>query len=199
MTTHNGRNHLLPKMHPLRKLSSLSLAIFFLICLCSGWARQAPAQAQTGPRESALTPIQREIERQRQRLASTEVEDRRDALTHLKNLNRVEASRVAVAGLTDQVPVVRVTAAHAIIHLPREEAGALLVPLLQDRVEFVPQEVAYALGETQSRAAVQPLINTLLSDRKNSVRNAAAVALGWIGDEAAVGSLSHGLAGDLVT
>jgi len=152
------------------------------------------AQAQTAPRESALTPIQREIERDRQRLASTEVEDRRDALTRLKNLNRVEASRVAVVGLRDQVPVVRVTAAHAIIHLPSEEAAVLLITLLQDRVEFVRQEVAYALGETHSRAAVQALINTLLSDKKNSVRNAAAVALGWIGDEAAVVSLSQVLA-----
>ena len=186
-------------MRPARKFSSLVLAISFAICVFGGQTTHAVAQAQTASRESALTPIQREIERQRQRLASTEVEDRRDALIRLKNLNRVEASRIAVVGLTDAVPVVRATAAHAIGHLPSEEDAALLVPLLQDRVEFVRQEAAYALGETRSRSAVQPLMSALLSDKKDSVRNAAAVALGWIGDESAVVSLSQVLAGNVGT
>src|SRR5438046_8722691 len=56
-----------------------------------------------------LTPIQREIERQRQRLSSSEIEERRDALTRLGNLKRQEASRVATVGLSDSMPVVRVT------------------------------------------------------------------------------------------
>src|SRR5207245_10067781 len=174
-------NQLIQQVKSGREFSSLILSVSITSCLCGERRSHAVAQAQTAPRESALTPIQREIERDRQRLASTEVEDRRDALTRLKNLNRVEASRVAVVGLRDQVPVVRVTAAHAIIHLPSEEAAVLLITLLPERVEFVRQEVAYALGETHSRAAVQALINTLLSAKRNSVRNAAAVALGWIG------------------
>jgi len=54
-----------------------------------------------------LTPIQREIERQRQRLSSAEIEERRDALMRLANLKRPEASRVAAVGLKDPAPIVR--------------------------------------------------------------------------------------------
>ena len=139
---------------------------------------------------STLTPLQAEIERQRVRLSSPEAEERRDALMRLRNLNRAEASRAAASGLTDQIPAIRATAAHALIHLPADEAVALLSSLLRDRVEFVRQETAYSLGEIHSRAAVQPLIKALDSDKKNSVRNAAAVALGSIGDESAVVALS---------
>lgn len=142
-----------------------------------------------------LTPIEREIERQRQRLDSTEVEERRDALMRLGNLQRRDASRVAAKGLGDPVPIVRATAVHAIVHLRPEEAAALLVPLLRDRKEFVRQETAYALGETRSRSAVEPLLNALQSDKQDSVRAAAVVALGQIGDESAVVSLSEVLGG----
>ena len=86
---------------------------------------------------SALTPLEREIERQRQRLQSVEIEERRDALMRLGNLNRPAASRVAASALNDPAPIVRVTAAHATVHLPAGEAAALLIPLLEDRVEFV--------------------------------------------------------------
>jgi HEAT repeat protein len=138
-----------------------------------------------------LTPIQREIERQRQRLTSAEIEDRRDALMRLGNLKRPDASRAAAAGLNDLSPMVRVTAAHAILFLPPPEAVTLLVPLLQDKSEFVRRETAYALGETRSRSAVEPLANLLLSDKEAGVRGAAAVALGQIGDESAVQALSQ--------
>src|SRR5436190_9857484 len=84
-----------------------------------------------------LTPIQREIERQRQRLSSSEIEERRDALTRLGNLKRQEASRVATVGLSDSMPVVRVTGLHAITSLPPHEAATLTIPLLKDKSEFV--------------------------------------------------------------
>ncbi len=153
--------------------------------------------AQTGIAQSAgqLTPIQREIERQRQRLSSSDIEERRDALMRLGNLKRPDASRVAAAGLNDLDVQVRVAAAHAIVFLPPAEAAGLLLPLLQDRAEFIRREAAYALGETHSRSAVARLTELLSSDKEVAVRGAAAVALGQIGDETAVNALLQALSG----
>jgi len=146
-------------------------------------------------RNEQLTPIQRELERQRQLLKSEDIEARRDALMRLANLKRPDASRIAAAGLSDVAPIVRVTATHAILSLPQAEAAALLIPLLQDKMEFVRRETAYALGETRSHSATAPLENVLLNDKETGVRAAAAVALGEIGDESSVQSLSQVLSG----
>ena len=135
---------------------------------------------------SQLTPLQLEIEKQRNRLGFSETEERRDAVMRLGWMKRPESSRAAAPALHDQAAIVRATAARAILALPPEEAVALLLPNLRDPDEFVRQETAYALGETRSRTATGPLLNILGSDKKDSVRGAAAVALGQIGDEAAV-------------
>jgi HEAT repeat protein len=153
------------------------------------------AKSIIGQSSERLTAVQREIERQRQLLNSGSVEERRDALTRLGNLRRPDASKAAAAGLSDVEPVVRVTAAHAILSLPPAEAVTLLSPLLQDKLEFVRREAAYALGETRSRTAVAALTNLLISDKDVGVRGAAAVALGTIGDETAVPTLSQVLVG----
>jgi len=113
-------------------------------CILVAIAGAAPSGlAQSG---GQLTPIQREIERQRQRLSSSDVEERRDALMRLGNMKRPDASRVAAAGLNDQELKVRVAAAHAVVFLPTAEAAGLLLPLLQDRAEFIRREASYALG-----------------------------------------------------
>ena len=140
-----------------------------------------------------LTPIQREIERQRQRLGSLEVEDRRDALMRLANLKRPEASRAAAAAaLNDASPTVRVAACHAVISLPTSEAATLLIPLLKDKDEFVRREVAFALGRDAHPSAMSALVELLHRDKKPSVRAAAAVAaLGEIGDDSAVPALAQ--------
>jgi HEAT repeat protein len=78
--------------------------------------------------------------------------------------------------------------------LPPAEAATLLLPLLQDKSEFVRREAAYALGKTRSRSAVAPLVNILTRDKEMSVRGAAAIALGEIGDEAAAQPLAQVLA-----
>ena len=78
---------------------------------------------------------------------------------------------------------------HLEVFLPAEVVAAL-IPLLNDKSEFVRQEVAYVLGGTRNRGAVEPLIGSLSSDKKDSVRGAAAVALGQIGEPAAVVSLA---------
>jgi HEAT repeat protein len=139
----------------------------------------------------SLTPLQLEIEKQRQRLSSAEVEERRDALMRLAALRHPDASRVAVSALDDAAEIVRATASGAVQWLPAEEGAAALLPLLGDKNEFVRQEAAYALGRTKSRNAVTPLIERLAKDKKDGVRGAAAVALGQIADEAAVGSLAQ--------
>ncbi len=133
----------------------------------------------------SLTPLQLEIEKQVQRLSAAEVEERRDALMRLSALRHPSASRAAANGLTDNAPIVRATATSAVLSLPPEESATLLIPLLNDKDEFVRQEAAYALGKTQSRSAVESLIERLLQDKKPGVRGAAAVALGQIRGEAA--------------
>ena len=149
------------------------------------------AASSFGQGGDRMTGMQREIERQRQSLSSDSIEERRDALMRLKNLKRPDAARAAASALNDPSPVVRVTAAHAILFLPPAEAVALLTPLLQDNLDFVRREAAYALGETRSRAAVEQLANLLLGDKETGVRGAAAIALGQIGDESAVPVLTQ--------
>lgn len=141
----------------------------------------------------SLTPLQLEIEKQRQRLSSSEVEERRDALMRLAALRHPDASRVAVSALDDTAPIVRATASAAVLCLPSEEGATALLPLLSDKDEFVRQEAAYALGRTRSKSAITPLIERLSKDNKDGVRGAAAVALGQIADESAVVSLARAL------
>jgi HEAT repeat protein len=146
---------------------------------------------QGEPAKRSLTPFQLEIEKQRQRLSSSEVEERRDAVVRLAALRHPDASRVAVSALNDSAVIVRATASGAVLWLPAEEGAAALLPSLGDKNEFVRQEAAYALGRTKSRSAVTPLVERLAKDKKDGVRGAAAVALGQIADEAAVVSLAQ--------
>ena len=136
-----------------------------------------------------LTPLQLAIEKQRQRLSSAEIEDRREALMQLRALQRPEASRVALSALNDPAPIVRATATAAVLWLPADESVAGLMPLLSDKEEFVRQQTAYALGLTRGRSAVAALVERL-TDKKDSVRGAAAVALGQIADASAVTALA---------
>src|SRR2546422_1322021 len=72
----------------------------------------------------SLTPIQLEIEKQRMRLSSSEVEERRAAATELGAMHHPEASRLAVSALKDSSAIVRATAAASILSLPVEESAA---------------------------------------------------------------------------
>jgi HEAT repeat protein len=143
--------------------------------------------------QSTLTPLQREIEKQRARLASGDVEERREAVTRLGAMARADSSRVALPALKDAAVIVRATAARAVLSLPAEEAAAALLPLLTDKNEFVRRETAYALGQTRSPMAVQSLATALARDKEAGVRGAAAVALGQIGDAEAVPILTEAI------
>lgn len=171
------------------KMLKRTLIIALLAVCVFGVAARVQSQE---PADSAQ--IQRQIEGQQRRLDSVEVEERRDALMRLGTLKRPEASRVAAKCLSDPVPIIRIAAAHAVVYLPSDEAAGLLIPLLRDHDEFVRQEIAYALGEANSRTAVKPLADVLLGDKMASVRGAAAISLGRLADEAAVVALSQVLA-----
>src|SRR2546423_10542383 len=110
---------------------------FAVACMISAANISAFAQ----PKEQ--TPLQRQIEVQKNRLTSADAEERRDALMKLKLIRRPEASRAAAASLNDAEPGVRVAAAHALTSAPSSDAN-VLIPLLQDKLEFVRREVASA-------------------------------------------------------
>lgn len=154
--------------------------------------------AQVAAQEARnLTPVQLEIETQQRRLGSSDVEERRDAVMRLGSLRRAAASRAVVPALQDAAPIIRATAAKAILSIGNEESARLLLPLLNDKDEFVRRETAYALGLTRSRSATAALGERLLNDKEDGVRAAAAVALGHIADEAAVIALVGTLAPEL--
>jgi HEAT repeat protein len=142
---------------------------------------------------------QREIEKQQQRLRSSDVEERRDALLRLRGLRLPAASKVALPSLTDASPMIRAVAAGSILSIAPEESVPALLPLLNDKEEFVRREAAYALGLTRSRAATAALAERLLNDKEDGVRGAAAVGLGQIADEAGVTALVSILAPELST
>lgn len=122
-------------------------------------------------------------------LLSGNSEQKRTALGQIRNLRTEQASRLAVAALRDSDEMVRATAAAAVIYLPKDEAAALLLPLLDDKRPFVRREAAYAAGETDSVSTVAKLGSLAASDRDLEVRSAAAVGLGRIGNPAALNNL----------
>jgi HEAT repeat protein len=146
-----------------------------------------------------LTPRQREIEKQKQRIGSAEVEERRDAVARLGLMRHPEASRTALAGLSDESPMVRATAARAVLALPSTEVASALIPLLSDREEFVRREAACALGVARIKAAVPGITGLLATDKDDGVRAAAAVALGEIADESSVVPLVQVISGQAIT
>ncbi len=182
---------------PLREL--IATCVLVVVCMPLTGAANGLALTrllQTHPPQtgySTSTPLERRIEAQRARLNSSDMEERRDAVTRLGALARPESSRAAATALGDQSAIVRATAARAILSLDSDEAAGLLIPLLGDRDEFVRRETAYALGVTRSRRAVEPLITALGRDKNAGVRGAAAVALGQISDPSAVPALMETL------
>lgn len=117
------------------------------------------------------------------------VEQKREALFQIRNLETKEASRIAIPALRDKSEIVRATAAFSIIFLPKIEAAQILLPNLQDKSEFVRRETAYALGKVGDSSAVSSLLQLLSKDKILEVRNASAIALGEIGDVSAVSEL----------
>lgn len=117
------------------------------------------------------------------------VEQKREALFQIRNLETEESSRIAIPALRDKDAIVRATAAFSVIFLPKSEAAQILLPSLQDKAEFVRRETAYALGKVGDSSAVNSLLQTLNKDKILEVRTASAIALGEIGDVSAIDEL----------
>lgn len=177
--------------------SRAALLLLVTAFLCISFGAQLVNASLQGDSARSLTPLQLEIEKQKNRLSSAEIEDRRDAVARLGALHHPEASRAAVAGLRDSAAIVRATAAGAVLYLPMEESAAALLPVLNDKDEFVRQETAYALGKTRSRTAAASLAELFVREKKDGVRGAIVVALGEIGDETSVVLLAQVLRPDL--
>lgn len=148
---------------------------------CAFWCLTCFAQESRN-----LTPAQQSIQQQQQRLNSSDVDERRDAVMRLGAMHLDTASRAVLPALQDPAPIIRATAAKAILWLKNDASVGYLLPLLNDKDEFVRRETAYALGHTRSRSATAALSARLSTDKEDGVRAAAAVALGEIADEAAV-------------
>lgn len=117
------------------------------------------------------------------------VEQKREALFQIRNLETEEASRIAIPALRDKDAIVRATAAFSVIFLPKSEAAQVLMPNLRDKAEFVRRETAYALGKVGDFSAVNSLLQILSKDKILEVRTASAIALGEIGDVSAINEL----------
>jgi HEAT repeat protein len=122
-------------------------------------------------------------------LRSGNSEERRDALMTLRSMHSEDASRIAAAGLSDDTPIVRATAASSVVFLPKAEAVAALSPLLSDKDEFVRREGAFALGEVGDASAGPLLVRAMQTDKSLEVRSAATAALGKTGDPEVVSPL----------
>ena len=119
-------------------------------------------------------------------ITSGSSEQKRDALFQIRNLRSEIASREALTALSDSDPMVRATAAAAVVFLPKPEAVAALSPLLADKDPFVRKETAYALGLVQAPEAAPQLIELLRREKDPEIRSAAAIALGAAGNPTAV-------------
>ncbi|HWW74582.1 MAG TPA: HEAT repeat domain-containing protein [Pyrinomonadaceae bacterium] len=206
MMGHKGDRPNVFRHGPRRATLARGPALLFALALPCAFTHALPgaqsAQVARGASlitQGELTPLQHEIRVQTTRLSSTDVEERRDAVVRLGAMSRPEGSRAAAAALGDAAPIVRATAARAVLALPSGEAGTLILPLLSDRDEFVRREAAYALGLARSGIAVDALVAAVETDKQASVRGAAAVALGQIGDARAVRALAGALARRLST
>jgi HEAT repeat protein len=166
-------------------------------CLISFCLTLSAIKLSAAPVSQALTPAQIQIEKERQRLNSSDAEERRDALMHLGAMRTTAAAKACLVGLTDAVPINRAVAAQSILALSPEESVPALLPLLNDKDEFVRREAVHALGLTRSRSVTSELTGLLLNDKKDSVRSAAAIALGRIGDESVVVTLATVLSPEL--
>ena len=135
---------------------------------------------------SVASAFSQDLNQLAKQLRSGSTEEKRTALMQLRSLRSADASRIAVAGLGDDAAIVRATAASSVAFLPAPEASAALLPLLNDKDEFVRKEVAYSLGDVGDPASASQLVKSMTSDKSPEVRVAAAVAVGKLGNPDAV-------------
>jgi hypothetical protein len=163
-----------------RGLTRVTLLALFFLCL--------PFTVRAQPASNPfLSPIV--STRLHNQIVQGSIEEKRSALFEIRNLRDSEASRIALPALRDKDAMVRATAAGSVIFLPKAEAVSSLLPLLNDKSEFVRTETAYALGKVGDRSAAAELVRVMRDDKILEVRTAATIALGQVGDTAAISEL----------
>ena len=173
------------------RITSLKLLFHCLTLLCVLCAFAGNFFAQNNvftQKEIDFLPLKIALQK---KIQSGNVEEKREALKQIRNLETAEASSLAVPALRDSSEIVRATAAFSVIFLPLDEAFKVLSPLLSDKKEIVRRETAYALGKVRNPLAVNPLLQVFQKDKNAEVRNAAIVALGEIGDVSAIDALTR--------
>ncbi len=140
---------------------------------------------------TSYTQTPKQLKYYAERIEFGEIEVKRNALFELRNFETESASRVAIPALRDISEIVRATATHTLVFLPKGEAVAHLLPLLEEKSVYVRRETAYALGKVGSKRANRRLIELLKRDKSREVKTACAVALGEIGDISAAGALAE--------
>ena len=133
---------------------------------------------------------QKQLNYYAERIEFGDEEVKRNALFDLRNFKSESASRIAIPALKDHSAIVRATATHTVVFLPKDNAAKVLSPLLKDKSIFVRRETAYALGNVGNKNSVTQLINLLENDKYREVKTACVVALGQIGDSSAIESLT---------
>jgi len=159
------------------------------ICAIVSWAVLAGCVSALGQIAVNEDLLPNDADRLRAQIERGSDEEKRTALSEIRNRRSETASRIALPALRDKDPVVRATAVASVVFLPRTEAASSLVPLLSDKSEFVRRETAYALGDVGDSSAVTSLVRLMQTDIDFEVRTASAASLGKIGDPSAADSL----------
>ncbi len=173
------------------------LRVFVFLCAFCSFTGNAFAQDYVVNKAQTDWIVREDYFKQTIRLGN--VEQKRDALFQIRNLETAAASRLAIPALVDKSEIVRATAAFSVIFLPQDEATNVLLPLLKDKKELVRREAAYALGKVGNPHAIPFLLQILQLDKVLDVRAASAIALGEIGDVSAIEALTKILQNKLKT
>ncbi|HEV8593355.1 MAG TPA: HEAT repeat domain-containing protein [Pyrinomonadaceae bacterium] len=126
----------------------------------------------------AVNAFSQDLESLERDIRSGNSEEKRTALYEIKKIATEPASRIAIPAVADADPLVRATAAAAVVFLQPWDAGRLLAPLLKDKDELVRREAAYALGKIRDQWSEGQLINAFRTEKSTDVRAAILEALG---------------------
>jgi cellulose synthase operon protein C len=140
------------------------------------------------PREAVAFVWPSVPERVKEKLASTDPEEREAGVVALGTLPKATAQPMLLAALADEAPNVRVAAARASVRFQSREASDLLAGWLSDPDSRVRLAACEAIRAAPTPKAVTAL-GRVLGDTVEEVRMAAVVTLGRSRSEEAVGLL----------
>ena len=126
-------------------------------------------------------------------LKSGDLEERRDAVMRLSDMDGEAAISALVSGLNDSSPLVRALVLDGLAERSNPAVISLIAArLASDKDPFVRKTAAYALARSNGAQRTEALIAGL-KDKDQEVRGAAAVALGDHPEPAAIAPLGLAL------